>query len=476
VILSLAAALGTATFLESLYDTPTAQYYVYRASWFHGLLGLLGLNIFSVAMSRFPWKKRHIPFLLAHLGILILLMGSWITERAGIDGNLRISEGETESVVELDHASVLVSDNTQLKSIPIPWLPPGVEFHAIDSTKFGIPYDFKIDRFLSHADANVSFVADSARHSGATGASQSAAIQLKVVGGPMGISEKLWLWEGAPAWKVLQAGPAQFSIGQVVSEKGRPSLSFLINQDSSVSYQAMNSSGQQMRGRLSREHLIGAVIHPGWRGGVTVTITDWIAQAIPSTTYQPARVQYGNQAPSSAIHLVTSESEGLWLGLGDRAVLRVRDREVEIAYLPRRLVLPFSVHLDRFTVDHDPGTFNPAAYSSDVTVRDAQTLKKATIAMNEPLEHRGFTLYQASYEDAMPRPVTSIFTVNRDPGRPWKYLGSLLIVIGSVLLFASKMTTKTTTKITKTTKIGGMSVGKAKVSVPQMTGLYGRPM
>ena len=41
-------------------------------------------------------------------------------------------------------------------------------------------------------------------------------------------------------------------------------------------------------------------------------------------------------------------------------------------------------------------------------------------------------------EDARPRPTVSIFSVNRDPGRVWKYIGSLLIVLGSIMLFAVK--------------------------------------
>ena len=56
--------------------------------------------------------------------------------------------------------------------------------------------------------------------------------------------------------------------------------------------------------------------------------------------------------------------------------------------------------------------------------------------MNEPLKHEGFTFYQASFErDESGKPVTSILSVNHDPGRWVKYLGSFLIVLGSVVLF-----------------------------------------
>src|SRR5690242_4235204 len=102
LLLGITASLAAATFIESLNDTRTAQYWVYKSWWFSALLLLLGVNILAVALSRIPWKPKHTPFLLAHLGILILLTGSFLTQKYGLDGNLRITEGETTNVVELE--------------------------------------------------------------------------------------------------------------------------------------------------------------------------------------------------------------------------------------------------------------------------------------------------------------------------------------------------------------------------------------
>src|SRR4051794_23798319 len=140
VILTLAISLAVGTFVESLYDTPTAQYWIYRSSWFHGILALLGVNILFVAISRYPWKKKHIPFLMAHAGILILLAGSWMTDNLGIDGNLRVSEGESRNIVELDHHFLVVRDSKGVFSIPVPWIPAGVKFKPIWAGDSGIPY------------------------------------------------------------------------------------------------------------------------------------------------------------------------------------------------------------------------------------------------------------------------------------------------------------------------------------------------
>ncbi len=437
VILTLAIALGTATFLESLYDTPTAQYWVYRARWFEVNLALLGVNIFCVAVSRVPWRLRHTPFLLAHLGIILLLVGSWVTQRKGIDGNLRVTEGDAESVVELDQASLVEVDQERVYSMPVPWIPPGVKFNPITTSSHYFPMPLTIDQWVSHADPEVSFIP----RSDAEPAQKTRALRLRVTGGPMKISQEIWLWEGAPQWQDVQAGPARFFIyRKKIPNEGRPGPWFGIeSKDGGLAYTAKSSDGKWLRGFLSeRDGILGKVIHPGWKGDVTLTVEKWISDAKIQVDYRPSRIQYGAQAPSSAIHVVGTQGESVWLGLGERAVLHSGDKDISLGYFPRRVVLPFAVRLDRFEVEHDPGTSRAAAYSSQVTVVGRNVDQKATISMNEPLKMNGYSIYQASYEDGEPRPITSIFSVNQDPGRFLKYSGSLLIVLGSVLLFATR--------------------------------------
>lgn len=439
-ILALAIALGTATFIESLYDTQTAQYWIYQAFWFHLILLSLGINIFCVAISRYPWKQRHIPFLLAHAGILILLVGSWLTQKKGIDGNLRVSEGESGSIVELDTASFVMTEKDKVYAARIDWIPPEVNFKPFDVSSRGIPYPIRIDQFLSHADPEVSFIPNTESSRASLPEKKAAsALRVKLVGGPMGISQNLWLWEGAPSWQRIQAGPAILGLGpKAVGAPGQPVMNFRFEKNGDLSYEGISSARKTVSGRFSKDKVVGQKIQPGWKGNVTFFLEEVISDATIFTSYKPARVQHGPQAPTSAIHVSLSPEVQVWLGLGDRAVLHLDRQEVEIGYFPKRIILPFSVRLDRFTVEHDPGTLSPAAYSSRVTVFGKTGQSEALISMNEPLHQDGYTVYQASYEDGDPRPVTSIFAVNRDPGRTWKYLGSLLIVLGSILLFAAK--------------------------------------
>lgn len=449
VIFSLAVALAVGTILESTYDTPTSQYWVYQSVFFHFILGLLGVNIFCVAISRYPWKKNHIPFLMAHLGILILLAGSWISELRGVDGNLRVTEGESSSVIEMDSSSLIISEKNEVRAVPIPWRPTGVAFHPIDVRIPNLPSPIVVDQFLTHADPIVSFVPEQENPSSSRSLEKksASALKIRIVGGFMGVSEEVWLWEGENGWKSRQIGPLSLSLGEDPGGKAGKgtSLSFIPQPNGDLVFSASSTSGAKARGTLKRGKIVGEKIDPKFRGGVVVTVVDWIPSAVAATSYKPARIQHGAQAPSSAIH-ITSHGTQVWLGLGDRAVLHFDDpnspnheaREVNLSYFPRRLALPFAIRLDKFMIEHDQGTLNPAAYSSRVTVLNGEGNQEALISMNEPLKMRDFTVYQASYEDGMPRPTTSIFAVNRDPGRPWKYLGSLLIVLGAILLFAVK--------------------------------------
>ncbi len=110
VILSLSTVLAVATVAESLYGTRSSYVMIYGRGWFAGLLALLGLNVLCAALSRFPWKKHQTGFVVTHAGILTLLIGSWVTQKYGVDGNLPVYEGQTDNEVVLNDLSVRVAE------------------------------------------------------------------------------------------------------------------------------------------------------------------------------------------------------------------------------------------------------------------------------------------------------------------------------------------------------------------------------
>ncbi|TPW01553.1 MAG: cytochrome c bioproteinis protein, partial [bacterium] len=107
VILVIAAVLAWGTIYETRFGTAAVQRFVYQAWWFQLLLGFLAVNLAAAAYERYPWKRQHAPFVMAHLGIILILIGGIIGGRFGIDGQLIIREGESQRSLQLP-ANVLV--------------------------------------------------------------------------------------------------------------------------------------------------------------------------------------------------------------------------------------------------------------------------------------------------------------------------------------------------------------------------------
>src|SRR5437588_2689410 len=92
-VLIIASIAGT--IYESSFDAKVARTYVYGAPWFNLWLILLAANLTVSALSRWPWRKHHVAFLITHLGIITLLTGSLIGRIWGIEGTLTLFKGET---------------------------------------------------------------------------------------------------------------------------------------------------------------------------------------------------------------------------------------------------------------------------------------------------------------------------------------------------------------------------------------------
>src|SRR5438094_8582855 len=91
-VLIIGAIAGT--LYESTFDAKVARAYVYGAPWFNIWLLFLASNLIVSALSRWPWKKHHVAFLVTHLGIITLLTGSLIGRTWGIEGTITLFKGD----------------------------------------------------------------------------------------------------------------------------------------------------------------------------------------------------------------------------------------------------------------------------------------------------------------------------------------------------------------------------------------------
>lgn len=100
--------------------------------------------------------------------------------------------------------------------------------------------------------------------------------------------------------------------------------------------------------------------------------------------------------------------------------------------------LPFEVRCDAFEMDFYPGTRRPSMFRSRVTVIDGADERPAVIEMNKPLEHRGYTFFQSSYQVQGGREMT-VLSVSRDPGQTIVFTGYYLLIAGMILVFATRL-------------------------------------
>lgn len=108
----------------------------------------------------------------------------------------------------------------------------------------------------------------------------------------------------------------------------------------------------------------------------------------------------------------------------------------------RRYQMPFTVALDKFTHEMHPGTQMPRKYESEVRKIENGIEQSVTISMNQPLRHRGYTLYQASWGPTDARPgekLFSVFAVVNNPADQWPLYATVVITFGLALHFTRKL-------------------------------------
>ncbi|MEP7072341.1 MAG: hypothetical protein ABI839_08130, partial [Verrucomicrobiota bacterium] len=94
-VLIIASIAGT--IYESSFDAKVARAYVYGAPWFNLWLLLLATNLTVSALSRWPWRRHHVAFLITHLGIITLLAGSLVGRTFGVEGTMTLFKHEPPS-------------------------------------------------------------------------------------------------------------------------------------------------------------------------------------------------------------------------------------------------------------------------------------------------------------------------------------------------------------------------------------------
>lgn len=425
IILSIATLTAVGTFVEAKYDAYAAKKLVYDTWYMYTIMGMLVVNLVAVMVDRLPWKRRHASFVLAHIGIIILLFGGLLTMKYGLDGSMRIEIGQKNNLVQTPETDLVVYSSfdgdryskTFEQEVDFFKYPPTKEKPTNVPVYVG---EIKVVDYKKYVLPSRKVVADESGKAG-------SALRFQIQNPNVNVIE--WLVQKkANSIQTHDFGPAQVHIGPIPEKgQGRNEIYLQPDKDKGGLRYAVFYKESEKPGKTGfvKE---GDVFNPGFKMAMDFRILRFIPSALEDWDLQD--MQAPTPLTTSAIQILF-EGKLHWVLLNDMVKLFTKDAVYLFTYGNRRIDIGFPIQLKSFAVDRYQGTMRAAAYKSVVEVPE---LGEREISMNEPMKHKGLTVYQASFQEENGHPVASIFSVNADPGRMWKYMGSLILSVGVVLL------------------------------------------
>ena len=424
---ALAFLTGLGAVVESRYNQEIANKLVYHSLWMGCVWLMLAINLTMVLIDRWPWRRRQGPFVLAHFGILILMLGSVFTKYFGVDGSIRLKEGESHSLISLADMEIKIYSSYDGERFRLIYEEP-VDMFFIQPNEEG-PYiiqaggeKFMIKQYFPFALGRDRFKLVSK--------GGEPAFRFHLSGSSASVVEWMSLDLGK---KILSRpfGPAHITLTKDKNYKTKKAEELVLFVEGEKLFYAVD-------GQTKKPLAVGQDFLTGWMD-LRFRLLEFFpkakrefvfeSQSRPSDrTVKALRVEY--------------RGEEVWVGQNSYVRFFKKDKLHVLAYVNKTQFLGFDLKLLDFRMTKYQASEKAKTYESQVRIGDQELL----ISMNEPLKHKGWIFYQSSFEpdEAGGDPVVSILSVNRDPGRPLKYIGSALIVFGVILLFYSRRLSKRT--------------------------------
>ena len=436
--IALMAALGfvcvIATFFESRHGTPAAQRAFYGTWWFALLLALLAGNVLASMLKRLPWRKHHVGFVLAHLGILLILGGSLVSIGWGMDSQLAVYEGDATNRVSLAGQALRVTGIDATAPVDVRVDFASQQPHSGRELRFAIPgSDAHLVAEDYYAHASVSDELEEGTRGG-------PALHFVLSGDTARADD--WLVADDPERRSVTFGPLTLSLhvartdGELKKNlersEGANHARFVIGPRGELHYRLDAAQGGS-RGVLA----LGAPLPTPWMG-LKLQVDRVLAHAETrrSVSAAPPHDHEDHRIPAVKARLegASWRSASQWLVWGDAIRLETPSGVATVSFGRPERSLPFQVALLRFNSDKYPGSSMPATYESFVRVEDPERgVSEHHIAMNKPLHYRGYVFFQASYVEGTP--MMSVLSVARAPGLPAVYSGTALLSVGVFWMF-----------------------------------------
>ena len=457
LFIGFAAAMAAGTFIEDAYNTETARIWVYNAWWFEGIMVFFLLNFFGNIKRYQLHKREKWATLLLHLSWIFIIIGAFVTRYVSYEGLLPIREGATANMVysDLPHLTAFVdgeyNGEMKRKTIEKQLLLSQATNNSFNySDKFSeIPYKIELQQFIMNASETFKPNAKSDLH-------------IKLVEASGGSRKEHFLREG----EVKNISNVLFAFNKFT--QGAVNISkiaeaYTIQTPFDGNFMRM---ADKFQGTIAKDQPSPLMFRSLYNAGGSQFVFPELAQN--GEVVLASNNNYKDKKTDDAVVIkVTSQNKEEIVTLmgskgkqGEPKSFKIGNLDFTLMYGSKVHTLPFSIKLDDFIAEKQPGTEKSySAFKSKIEVINGKESFKDSVFMNNVLDYKGFRFFQASFDEDEKGTVLS---VSHDFWGTWiSYIGYFLLYFAMMAILFDKNTRFNDLKV----KLDKIRAKKAALSI-----------
>lgn len=401
------------TFLESWSGSHLyASTFTYGNPAFHLLLAGYFVNILVSALLRYPFQKRHIPFLTTHLGLLLLLTGVFYKSLFGVQGTMGLIEGSGSHQVFLPNTYAILIEDQQKQFLFR--LKKEIQSEALSITllEWADHVEERLEGFIKGEWCHL-----------------------------MGLPP--FAVDGPPLQTPNYSLYAVHADPHTLCFPGKAALFFVQDEEKKEHLIAFHPSGERFSHTFDNQSFL--VFNKGYGGyGVFAELPlhfppmELIAPLSHLFTALPPHRKKEELKPLVRLLIKEKEQAEIVTLAYDKFGTGFKWPLFHGKYLIRfqsmEQTIPYHIRLREARKIDYPGTSQPYSFEADLLVDGTQ---EATISMNRVYEKKGYRFYLANLLSSPFSAKRVHIAVNYDPAKYLlTYPGAILLAIGIVLLYS----------------------------------------
>ncbi len=457
LFIGFAAAMAAGTFIEDAYNTETARILVYNTWWFEAIMLFFLINFFGNIKRYQLHKREKWATLLLHLSWIFIIIGAFVTRYISYEGLMPIREGATANMVysDMPHLTTFVDGDykgemkrktTENQLL----LSQAVNNSFSYSDEFSdIPYKIELKEFIMNASETFK-------------PNAKGDLYIKLVEASGGSRKEHFLRNG----EVKNISNVLFAFNKFTQGAvniTKISSAYTIQTPFDGNFMRM---ADKFQGTIAKDKPSPLMFRSLYNAGGSQFVFPEMAQH--GEVVLASNNNYKDKKTDDAIVVkVTSQNKEEIVTLsgskgkqGEPKSFKIGKLDFTLMYGSKVHNLPFSIKLDDFIAEKQPGTEKSySAFKSKIEVLNGKESFKDSVFMNNVLDYKGFRFFQASFDEDEKGTVLS---VSHDFWGTWiSYIGYFLLYFAMMAILFDKNTRFNDLKV----KVDKIRAKKAALSV-----------